>query len=184
MKRGYLITLFIVIIMGILFFWQWQNGKQHRENKENLNASLLFDNFVALSKQFNSIEETLEMYREDFNDREKKLFRNSLRKDIVSLNRIGINLEKFRVKESLKYRFYTQHLYKIENTVSDIVQGEITKEEKIRKISNILGKYGQRLSDMIFIEHIGQSGMYKQEILDRIMHIISNINKEISAECS
>lgn len=86
------ILIIIAIILSGLFFWKWQVVNELKERQANLLDSLQYDNFIDLNRQINRISETLDMYEENFTDREKNLFRDSAMEDVLSLGRIGMQI--------------------------------------------------------------------------------------------
>lgn len=178
--------------MSCLFLWKWNEAYDLKEDYDNLLASLQYHNLIDLSGQIHRTSETLDMYQESFTQKEKNLFRDSAKEDILSLGRVGKQIQQVGNTGSdvdeLKrlgiligvYDFYTQYIYPIQSVINDIVDGEIREKSKIENISTILTEHGKELSHMIFDEQICESQMSDEEIMKRVVDIFNRINKEIS----
>jgi len=169
------ILLLIALISTLFFFYSnlVNKNKQHEE----LQFMLLYKNFGDLHQQIYKINETLDLYEEDFTDQEKALFKDSLVKDSISIQHIRSNINYLDRTGNGKLILY---FYGLEVAINQIALGKITDEDEIKKVSTALKQHGKILSDMIFVEQVGYSSMDDEEAMKKFSEFMEDIYKDLS----
>lgn len=174
-------SIFIYIVLSIMtcsfFIAQWSKEKSQYSA---LKKEMAFIQFTSFSKELHSIANTLEKFSSNLTLREKELFFSAVDKDIRSLNETGrILVYLFKPSNTNGTLIYEQHIWKIENLLTDITRGEITDESQIRLIGTVIKKYSEELSDLFYKEQIGVDGVNSKEGLETITHILTLMNHDM-----
>jgi hypothetical protein len=173
-----LIIIFLTVPCAFLAF-QWKNEREQTDALEHMREELIIRSFHNLGSTLNNAAETLGIYKSDFTEREKVLFIQSIGKDSLSINQIGLELGNYlRPQIEGNVLIYEQHIWIIEDFLNEILQGNITDENVIRSVAGVMNEQCNLLSDMFFKEYIGAEGLDSGE-LKRIMYSIELINAEI-----
>jgi hypothetical protein len=177
---------FLLIISSLLaalcayLLFQWNNERKQSEEMEHMREELITRSFNDLGSKLYHTAQTLRKYKSDFTEREKALFTQSLAKDSLSLNHIGIELGNYlRPAIEGNTLVYEQHIWVVEDFLNEILQGNVTDEHIIHSIAEVMYKQSSKLSDMFYKEeYIGTGGLDSGEI-QRIIERIEMINDEI-----
>ena len=149
----------------------------------NREESTLLNSLVGVSEVLTESPEILDLYREDFTEEERELFREALKSVSRTMNQIEGTLNYIHIDDFDWHReVYQNGVFPIQRVMEEIADGEIYSEETVHEISNILRIKGQALSDMIFEEQIGIDGLYDEGNQEKIKTILEDVNKMIEEE--
>ncbi|GEL76789.1 hypothetical protein [Tenuibacillus multivorans] len=177
------IILIIVILLGIVFLYQTKINQGDNNEEITKQERLLYDFLLKFHNDLDSISGTLDLYNNDFNETENRLFFNAIEKDISSLNSNGKNISYVWPMEERHSQIYEDKIWKIENLLNKIIKGSINDEYIIYKISTIIKDHNNKLYSIFYGEKgLGIMGTTSEEVLSEITQIIDSINNDIKQE--
>jgi hypothetical protein len=171
---GIIVLLVSIIIVLTVFIY---NAYINLERFD----SLMFNNLTQTSFNLQKAADNMTLYDEDFLEREKTIFKESIYLSAVSINWVGTNLNwlpdsKFNWRRNL----YEENLFTIEKVLVDISRGNITDPTIIQAVSQVLARSSQDLSNLLYVEQIGLVGLRDPDIQTRIIDIFSKAKEDVS----
>lgn len=157
-KATLLGAFFLIITLCSFSIIQWNKAKEDSDALADFKDRMVFNTFTNLSKELYGIAESLEDYDDHFSETERVLYMKSIDKEIRSLNETGTQLG-FLLNRSTDPLIYEQHIWFLEAFLTDIKTGKIADKNNIHVIGDIIKHQNDKLSSMIFEEHIGVKGI-------------------------
>lgn len=180
-QKWLLVIMVFLIVLCFIFIVQWNKEKNQSNYLKSVKEQMVFKNFTYLSKELYDVSETLRKYDTGFTDQEMVLFSQLLDKDIRSLKETGMNLSYLMHPTSLDgMLIYENYIWKIEQKLRKIKEGEISNEYIIHSIGNVIKNQDEQLTDLFFGEQqVGVEGINTNEEVTKVLEIIDIMNEEV-----
>jgi hypothetical protein len=180
MKKSRNIIVIALLVTTIFFSWQWNQSRLTVKGYgENFNA-LLFNSLESTRFHLQKAADIMTIYDEDFSEREKALFRESMDQSARDINIIGSNLNWIVSEFNWRRYFHEENLFTIEKVLGDISRGNITDPLIIQSVSQVLSNASQDIHDLIYIEQIGVAGLSDPDIQTRIVETLRTAKEELN----
>ncbi|MFA9560496.1 hypothetical protein ACERII_24660 [Evansella sp. AB-rgal1] len=167
-----LIVLLIAIIGVMLYFLdesQKTNNSYHR-----LNELVLYVEFKQYINNLYYISDTMELFDEDFTEREKELYRQSLNNTHLNLNSLSLSLSLYYLSDNIYEEGY-RYLGDTMRTVNTQLQKvkNIDDKQKNQAIINVLEQYYAELVSFSYEEVTTEQG------IDEITNILNQLREDV-----
>lgn len=177
MKKSIFISICFLAV-GFLSY-QWNEQRETIRYHEGIESGLFFSNIERIKVTFDSSSHTLNLYEENFSDKENLFFQEAIKKDrdnIVHVRNMLMHIENlYRDEEFVVFK----KLEFFEKTLNSISSGEIKDEVTIRKIGEIINIYISEIDDILYNKKTHEVDFFSQETRERICKLFENMNQEI-----
>lgn len=181
-QKSVLVLTIFLIALCLFFIYQWNKEKNQSDHLNSITEQIVFREFTNLISELYYITDTLNMYNDNFTKQEVDLYTHSLNRSVITLNEINHNMS-FLILHTTSLDRKNKDgilLRNLEEILGKVMQGEISGEDKIHSIGNVIRKQNDQLYNMFYgEEQIGVEGINTKEEMMKAIKIIDIMSVEI-----
>lgn len=152
-----------------------------KKNHQSTIDRILFSEIFSLTNTLYYISEALNMYDKNFTKEEATLYNRLIASHSSDLNNFGSNIYTLMISLDLQMKgsdIYQENIWKLENELYRINQGQLTNQERIHSLGNVVKEQADKLTDLFIVEQLGTE-LTNPDVIEKIIEILEGITDEI-----